>query len=400
MSFGANTNESIPQRKHSSELVGAAFLMATSAIGPGFLTQTAFFTSRLGADFAASVLLSALFDVVVQLTVWRVIIASERTAPEIANFVLIGSGSALTVMIVAGGIAFNCGNIAGAGLGLESAIGLDARFGAVLSAVLAASLFLRKGALNQMDRFAQAMGILMIAITLIIAWQSVPPLAEAASRAVMPQQFDITATLILVGGTVGGYITFAGGHRLLDAGLKGDTALRQTNISAGMGIAIATTMRLLLFIAALGITTRFGALDAQNPAASVFTFALGNTGTRLFGVVMWSAAITSVIGSAYTSISFLRTMIPRLQAHLSLSVIGFIMVSTVIFLLIGKPVRILVVAGLVNSFVIPIALVFMLIAAHKPAIVGTYKHPVWLTILSALVACLLLGMSMYALFGQ
>ena len=31
-------------------LLGAAFLMATSAIGPGFLTQTAVFTEQLGAS--------------------------------------------------------------------------------------------------------------------------------------------------------------------------------------------------------------------------------------------------------------------------------------------------------------------------------------------------------------
>jgi Mn2+/Fe2+ NRAMP family transporter len=30
-----------------------------------------------------------------------------------------------------------------------------------------------------------------------------------------------------VGGTVGGYITFAGGHRLLDAGIKGLDALQE-----------------------------------------------------------------------------------------------------------------------------------------------------------------------------
>ena len=35
-----------------SVLLGAAFLMATSAIGPGFMTQTAVFTTQMGATFA------------------------------------------------------------------------------------------------------------------------------------------------------------------------------------------------------------------------------------------------------------------------------------------------------------------------------------------------------------
>ena len=43
-----------------STLIGAAFLMATSAIGPGFLTQTAVFTESLGASFAFAILVSVI----------------------------------------------------------------------------------------------------------------------------------------------------------------------------------------------------------------------------------------------------------------------------------------------------------------------------------------------------
>jgi Mn2+/Fe2+ NRAMP family transporter len=39
------------QRAKWSVLLGAAFIMATSAISPGFLTQTATFTERFMANF-------------------------------------------------------------------------------------------------------------------------------------------------------------------------------------------------------------------------------------------------------------------------------------------------------------------------------------------------------------
>ena len=393
----------LPISPRRSELAGAAFLMATSAIGPGFLTQTAVFTSRLGADFAASILISAVFDVAVQLTIWRVMVASSRRAPDLANAVLFGSGSALTLVIVLGGLMFNIGNVAGAGLGLESMIGLDTRIGAVLSAVFACGIFLVRRAMFAMDRFAQVMGAVMIATTLFVVWNTAPPLSEAALRMFAPQHFDIQATLTLVGGTVGGYITFAGGHRLLDAGFAGAAAVPRATFSATLGIAVATTMRVLLFLAALGVVSQHGALDAQNPAASVFTVALGNLGTRLFGVVMWAAAITSVIGSAYTSVSFLRFGFPGssmntlLEQHNAKIIVGFIIVSTAIFLVVGKPVQTLVVAGLVNAFVIPFAVGIMLFAARKTALVGNYRHPVWLTVSGGAVAVLLFGMSIYAL---
>ena len=39
------------QKKNAGALIGAAFLMATSAIGPGFLTQTGKFTDSLHGSF-------------------------------------------------------------------------------------------------------------------------------------------------------------------------------------------------------------------------------------------------------------------------------------------------------------------------------------------------------------
>ena len=62
-----------PTRPARVPLLGAMFLMATSAIGPGFITQTTQFTVKLGAAFAFAIVVSVLVDVAIQLNVWRVI---------------------------------------------------------------------------------------------------------------------------------------------------------------------------------------------------------------------------------------------------------------------------------------------------------------------------------------
>lgn len=67
-----------PARASRASLAGAAFVMATSAIGPGFLTQTAVFTAQFGASFGFAILLSVLVDLGAQLNIWRVLVASER----------------------------------------------------------------------------------------------------------------------------------------------------------------------------------------------------------------------------------------------------------------------------------------------------------------------------------
>lgn len=369
-----------------SVLVGAAFLMATSAIGPGFLTQTAVFTERLGASFGFAILVSIVIDLAAQLNIWRVIAVSGRRAGAIADDVAPGLGTLLAFLVALGGLAFNVGNVAGAGLGLQVAFGMPVWLGAVVSAAAAIALFSVKEAGRAMDRFSLALGLLLVALTWYVAFASGPPLAEAALRTIAPINIDVLSIVTIVGGTVGGYITFAGAHRLVDAGVTGEGSVRKVTQSAVWAIGIASLMRIVLFLAALGVVSRGLPLDPANPPASVFRHATGEVGYRLFGVVMWSAAITSVVGAAYTSVSFIRGLHRTLEAHWPRVVIVFIALSTAIFLVIGRPVRTLVAVGALNGLILPLALGTMLVAAHRVKVVGTYRHPPALTLLGAAVA--------------
>ena len=56
-------------------------------------------------------------------------------------------------------------------------------------------------------------------------------------------------------------------------------------------------------------------LDPANPPASVFRHAAGNLGYKFFGLVLWAAAITSIVGAAYTSVSFLRSMSAAVERY-------------------------------------------------------------------------------------
>lgn len=375
-----------PRRDLRSILIGAAFLMATSAIGPGFLTQTAVFTAQLGASFGFAILVSVVFDLAAQLNIWRVIAVSGRRAQDIANAVLPGLGYFLAALVAVGGLAFNIGNVAGAGLGINAALGVPVATGALASAAVAIGIFLLREAGRAMDRFAQAMGFVMIALTGYVAIASRAPVGEAALRSVLPLEIDILSIVTIVGGTVGGYITFAGAHRLLDAGVSGRDSVGEVTQSAMMAIGVASLMRVLLFLAALGVVSQGLTLDPANPPASAFRLSAGQFGQRVFGIVMWAAAITSVVGAAYTSVSFLRTISRWIDRHPSATIIAFIALSTAVFLLVGRPVKTLVLVGALNALILPLSVGVMLVAAHRTAIVGDYRHPRWLTAAGALVA--------------
>lgn len=374
-------------------ILGAAFLMATSAVGPGFLTQTAQFTSVLAASFGFVILLSVILDIFAQLNIWRVLTVSEKRAQDVANETIFGSGYILAALIVFGGLAFNIGNIAGAGLGLNVLFGLDVKYGAVISAAVGISIFLLKDAGKALDFIVKFLGFIMLGLIIYVVFSSKPPLGEAVFRTFYPERIDALMIVTLVGGTVGGYITFAGAHRLIDAGISGKESLNEVTKSATVGILLTAIIRFLLFLAAFGVISLGFSIDPQNPPASVFQNAAGNIGYKIFGAVMWSAAITSVIGAAYTSVSFIKTFNKNLEKHNNYLVIGFILFSTAFFLFNPKPVELLILAGTINGFILPVGLALILIASRKSKIVGDYKHPLWLQIAGWLVVLVMIVFS-------
>lgn len=388
------------KQSRMSLLLGAAFLMATSAIGPGFLTQTTVFTQQLAASFGFVILMSILLDIGAQMNVWRIIAVSEKRAQDIANMVLPGLGYLVAVLIVMGGLAFNIGNLAGAGLGMNVLFGMSAEIGALASGIIAIGIFLVREAGKLMDRFAQLMGFVMILLTLYVAVTSSPPVGEAVVKTFVPDTIDILAIVTLVGGTVGGYITFAGGHRLLDAGVKGPSSLPEVTKSSVSGIAIASVMRIVLFLAALGVVSQGLTLDSSNPPASVFQLAAGDVGYKIFGIVMWAAAITSVVGCAYTSVSFIRTFHPKIENAHKWIIIGFIAISTLVFIIVGRPVKVLVLVGALNGLILPLTLGVMLVAAYKQKIVGDYKHPLWMTVFGGIVVVAMAFMGVYTMINE
>lgn len=382
-----------------SVMLGAAFLMATSAIGPGFLTQTAKFTSELGPTFGFVILTSVIMSLVAQLNVWRVIGVSGMRGQDIANKVLPGLGYFVAFLVALGGLAFNIGNVGGAALGLNVLFNLDLKIGAAISAILAIGVFVSKEAGKAMDTLTKVLGAAMIILVGYVAISTAPPVGEALHRTFIPEQMPILAIITLVGGTVGGYITFSGGHRLLDAGIHGEENLNEINNSALMGMGVATIMRILLFLAVLGVVSKGLVLDDANPPASAFQLAAGNIGYKFFGVVIWAAAISSIVGAAYTSVSFLTTLARTVDKNTNLWIIGFISVSALMFITIGQPVKLLVIAGSLNGLILPITLGTMLLATNKKEIVGDYQHPKWLLILGVIVVLVTLFLGTKSLSG-
>ncbi|SDI77029.1 Mn2+ and Fe2+ transporters of the NRAMP family [Pseudomonas flavescens] len=382
-------------RSRRSSLIAAIFLMATSAIGPGFITQTATFTANMGAAFAFGILASILIDFVVQLNVWRIVTLTRMRASDIANAAIPGSGYLLAVLVISGGLVFNIGNIAGSGLGLNALMGLDTKWGGALSALVAIGIFMSHRAGIAVDRIMVVLGVMMIALTLFVTFASNPPLGEALRQTVWPDEINFATITTIVGGTVGGYITYAGAHRLLDRGTVGVENINEVSKAALSGIMVTGVMRYILFLAILGVVASGVVIDTSgqgaNPAGQAFQAAAGEFGLRAFGLILWAAGITSVIGAAYTSMSFITIFNQSIDERgRNLATVAFIALSLGVYLMLGTPpAALLVFAGGFNGLILPIGLsIFIYVGWCRSDLMEGYHYPRWLLVLGALTCAL------------
>ena len=388
------SNNNQPAAKASmSVLFGAAFLMATSAIGPGFLTQTSKFTAQYGAPLIMIILVAILMDITAQMNIWSIIGVSGMRAQDIANKLLPGLGIFLAIIVAIGGLAFNVGNVGGVALGFNAMIGLPEKVGAVVAGCLGIIIFLNKNAKTIMDKVATVLAAVILITVLVVAVISKPPMGEVAKGAVSFGKFPtmFVALTTLLGGSCGGYIPFSGAHRLVDAGVEGAGNFRRSVIQ---GVCTSGVVRILLFLAVLGTCTAGSTwiagnaeqiIGASNPAAEAFKLAAGDLGYRLFGLCLFSAGVSSVVGAAFTSVSFLKTLHPFIMKYEKWFVVGFIAFSTLMMVIVGNAAQLLIIAGAVNGLILPISLACMLAASRSKKIVGDYKHPMWLTVLGLVV---------------
>ena len=127
-------------------------------------------------------------------------------------------------------------------------------------------------------------------------------------------------------------------------------------------------------------------LSTDNTAADAFHHAAGEIGLRLFGLVLWAAGLTSVIGASYTSISFVTTQqtSPRTR---NLLTVAFITVCAIVYVILNQaPQALLIFAGAFNGLILPLGFAMVLwVATFRTDLLRGYKYPKWLIVIGVLV---------------
>ena len=92
-------------------------------------------------------------------------------------------------------------------------------------------------------------------------------------------------------------------------------------------------------------------LKPNNPVETVFMSYFGSWGKMLFGIMIWAASVTSVVGATYTSLAFLKDLNPVFYTYKKQWALVFVAVSLLINFIFGMPVNLLIFAGYLNAFI-------------------------------------------------
>jgi Mn2+/Fe2+ NRAMP family transporter len=74
--------------------------------------------------------------------------------------------------------------------------------------------------------------------------------------------------------------------------------------------------------------------------------------------------------------------------------------TTLLFVLIIKPKELLLLARLLNGFILPFALAIMLIGSRKITILKQYTYPIWIQLSGWIVVILMGTMSVFAVIEK
>lgn len=187
---------------------------------------------------------------------------------------------------------------------------------------------------------------------------------------------------------------------MLDSGATGIENVREITRSSVLGIIVTGVMRVLLFLAILGVVAGGAVLSSENMAAEAFGVAAGAIGMRVFDIVLWAAAITSVIGAAFTSVSFITSSRTPERTR-NLITVAFIAGCAVAYLFLGQaPQQLLISAGAFNGLILPVGFgVLLWVAWRRRDLLHGYAYPRWLLIVGVITWFLTLFLGYTSLSG-
>lgn len=370
------------------KLISAIFIMMTASITPAFLISTAELTEELRATFGFVILITLIIELGFQMNLWRVVSVSGKPIHSLINKIVPRLGNVISFFVILGGLAFNIIAIVGLGVGFNLVFGIDLKIGATIGVLLTLTIFMFKTGRDKLDIIAPILGIAIILITgftYFFVFLKVP-YDVVLVRTVIPENLGKTIIPIamVLAGTIGGYISLSGAHRLIDGKITGEKNKTIVTEASNLSVILTSLVRLFIFFIIIGLTASQTVLFEGTILESAFNEIYGNFGGVALGILFIIAAITSIAATTYTAGTMIKSYNIALHNHLNIVLVMYIITAWLIYLIVYQPVSLILLSFALNGILIPVILGGVLHATRRPDIVGEYKHPLWMSIFGVL----------------
>ena len=240
-----------------------------------------------------------------------------------------------------------------------------------------------------------ALGVVAIVLTSTWHWFHTHHWAWHYVKPCSPAILTLRQSPLLLA-VLSGLHQLCGAHRLLDKGISGKEHIKEVSSAANRGIIVVGIMRYVLFLAIFGVVASGVTIDLSshnaNPASQAFWPQPVMWACVFFGIVLWAAALSSVVGAAWTSVSFISVFRPGItERQRNIATLIFIAFTLVVYLCGYSPAALLVFAGGFNGLVLPQGLtLFLWVGWRRADLMDGYRYPRWLLWLG-MITCIMTG---------
>jgi Mn2+/Fe2+ NRAMP family transporter len=372
--------------------------VAAAFIGPGTVTTATLAGAQFGVALLWALVFATLATIVLQEMSARLGLVSGRGLSEALAELAPPWGRGFAwlagLAVVSGVVAFEAGNLTGAGLGLDAVTGVDRNLWITIVAVIAAGL-LWMGRYRLLERVlvtcVALMGVLFVVTAILVR----PDLSELAAGALMPTIPAGAAGVILalIGTTIVPYNLFLHAHAV-QARWQGaaDLSAARRDLILAIGLGGVVSVAIVVTAAALDTGTVESATDMAHQLEPLLgdwarvTFGLG------FGIAGITSAITAPLAAAYIVGGLmgggdLKSGLARTVAIVCVGVGAGVAVAGV------RPVQLIFLAQIANGIILPLVVAALILVVNDRTRLGHYANGVVLNLVgSGVVAvCVLLA---------
>lgn len=387
-------------------------MVAAAFIGPGTVTTATAAGAQYGIALLWAVFFSVFATMVLQELALRSALVTDRDlAPLVRD---LGAGHwwrplLLLLIVLAIGIgnsAYQSGNLVGAALGLDAALGGGLVGWVLLAAAIAATLI-------WMDRYAliervlvglvmlMAMLFLGLAVLLSPQWRSMPPAQW------WPAWPDASATtvLALIGTTVVPYNLFLHATAARRRWQRGslETRLAAARFESALSIALGGALTAAIVIVASTLLSAGGSDDTIFRLVAAVDTALPGWGGIAIGLGLFAAGLTSAIAAPVSAgwavCGALGWSTDHRGRGFRAVALTVLLTGVVFAVFTQRPVALIIVAQAANALLLPVIVLALLLIANRAPILGVYVNRRFANSAAMLVLAVVLGLAIARLFA-